>query len=147
MRIKRNRDFAIKDRPVTAQRRLLLDLLREADCHLDAKELYRQAIEKDRQISLATVYRNLRLFKELGLVGEIRLDDVHCYYEIKRSAEHYHLVCSACGRVTEFESPLVARLVADVERKCGFHADRAVLHLEGYCQSCRDQHESDRTHL
>ncbi|UCG83176.1 MAG: transcriptional repressor [Dehalococcoidia bacterium] len=139
MRIKRNRDFAIKDRPVTAQRRLLLDLLREADGHLDAKELYRRAIERDRQISLATVYRNLRLFKELGLVGEIRLDDVHCYYEIKRSAEHYHLVCSACGRVIEFESPLVAELVADVERKCGFQADRAVLHLEGYCQGCKDQ--------
>ena len=126
--------------PLTAQRRLLLQLIRNAGGHIDAKELYRQAIERDRQISLATVYRNLRLFKELGLVGEIRLDDVHCYYEIKRSAEHYHLVCSACGRVIEFESPLVAKLVADVERKCGFLTDRAVLHLEGHCEGCKEQH-------
>ncbi len=139
MRIKRNRDLTIKDRPVTAQRRLLLDLLREADSHLDAKELYRRAIEKDHQISLATVYRNLRLFKELGFVGEIRLDDVHCYYEIKHSAEHYHLVCTTCGQVIEFESPLVARLVADVERKCGFEANKAVLHLEGHCRGCKEQ--------
>jgi Fur family ferric uptake transcriptional regulator len=136
MRSKRNPDTAILDRPLTAQRRLLLDILRETPGHLDAKELYRRAIERDRRISLATVYRNLRLFKEMGLVGETRLDDVHCYYEIKRSAEHYHLVCSACGRVIEFESPLVARLVDEVERSCGFHAERAVLHLEGQCGNC-----------
>ncbi len=127
----------MRDRLVTPQRRLLLDILSETDSHLDAKELYRRAIEADRQISLATVYRNLRLFKELGLVGEIRLDDVHCFYEIKRSSEHYHLVCTACGQVIEFESPLVARLVAEVERNCGFHAQRAVLHLEGQCGNCK----------
>ncbi len=136
MRSNRNPELAIRDRPVTAQRRLLLDLLREADGHLDAKDLYRRAIERDRQISLATVYRNLRLFKELGLVGEIRLDDVHCYYEIKRPSEHYHLVCTACGRVIEVESPLVARLVAEVKHNCGFHAERAVLHFEGHCVDC-----------
>ncbi|MCJ7521131.1 MAG: transcriptional repressor [Dehalococcoidia bacterium] len=138
MRIKRNPDLTIKNRPITAQRRLLLDILRESDTHLDAKELYRRAIERYRNISLATVYRNLRLFKELGLVGEIRLDDVHCYYEIKRSAEHYHLICSACGQVIEFESTLIPELVAEVEHKCGFHANRAVLHLEGYCNRCKD---------
>jgi Fe2+ or Zn2+ uptake regulation protein len=62
MRSKRNLDLPIKDRPLTTQRRLLLDILHQADTHLDAKELYRRAIEKDRNISLATVYRNLRLF-------------------------------------------------------------------------------------
>jgi Fe2+ or Zn2+ uptake regulation protein len=137
MRIKRNYDVAIKDRPVTAQRRLLLDILRKANSHLDAKELYQRAIERDRHISLATVYRNLRLFKEMGLVDEIRLDDVHCYYEIKHPAEHYHLVCTACGQVIEFESPLIAKLVSEVEHNCGFHTNKAVLHLEGYCNRCK----------
>jgi Fur family peroxide stress response transcriptional regulator len=136
MRIKRNAELSIADRPVTAQRRLLLDILKEADGHLHAKELYRRAAERDREISLATVYRNLRLFKELGLVRETRLDDLRCYYEIKRPSEHYHLVCTACGQVTDFESPLVARLVAEVELTCGFHAERAVLHLEGRCGGC-----------
>ena len=122
---------------MTAQRTLLLDILREADGHLDAKELYRRAIERDRHISLATVYRNLRLFKEIGLVGELRLDDVHCYYEMTRPHEHYHLVCISCGRVAEFESQLVSQLVAEVEHRCGFRAERAVLHLEGCCQECK----------
>jgi Fur family ferric uptake transcriptional regulator len=137
MRIKRNQEVLIKDRPVTAQRRLLLDILRKANSHLDAKELYRLAVERDRQISLATVYRNLRLFKELDVVDEIRLDDVHCYYEIKHAAEHYHLVCTTCGQVIEFESSLIAKLVSEVEHKLGFHANKAVLHLEGYCQRCQ----------
>jgi len=137
MRIKRNHVLQIRDRPVTAQRQLLLDILGEADSHLDAKELYQRAIERDRHISLATVYRNLRLFKELGLVDEIRFDEIHCCYEIKRSTEHYHLLCTSCGRVIEFKSPLIAKLLAEVERNCSFQADRAVLYLEGYCQKCK----------
>ena len=56
MRSNRNQPQAIKGRPVTAQRRLLLDILRGAKGHLDAKELYRQASAKDPRISLATVY-------------------------------------------------------------------------------------------
>ncbi|HEY50019.1 MAG TPA: transcriptional repressor [Dehalococcoidia bacterium] len=136
MRINHNNALSIKDRPVTAQRQLLLNILCEADQHLDAKELYRRAVERDRNISLATVYRNLRLFKELGLVGETRLDDVHCYYEIKRSKEHYHMVCTNCGRVIEFQSPLVNKLLDEVQRKCSFKADKVVLHLEGYCKRC-----------
>ncbi len=138
MRIKRNHAPAIKDRPVTAQRQLLLDVLREARSHVDAKELYRRAVEIDRHISLATVYRNLRLYKELELVDEIRLDEIHCYYEIKRLPEHYHLVCTACGRVIEFESPLITGLVAEVQQRSDFQASRVVLRLEGCCRKCKE---------
>ena len=66
MRINRNPALELKERPLTTQRRLLLDILREAEGHLDARELFQRAIDKDPRISLATVYRNLRLFKELG---------------------------------------------------------------------------------
>ncbi|MDY6892417.1 MAG: Fur family transcriptional regulator [Chloroflexota bacterium] len=142
MRIKRNHDSVIQDRPITAQRRLLLDILGEADNHLDAKELYRRAVERDRHISLATIYRNLRLFKELGLVDEIRLDEIHCYYEKKRSTEHYHLVCTACGQVIEFESQIIAKLVDEVQHNCDFEVQRAVLHLEGYCPGCKKTEEA-----
>ena len=115
---------------------MLLDTLREAKGHLDAKGLYRRAIERDPRISLATVYRNLRLFKELGLVEELHLDEARCYYEIRRSGDHYHLVCKACGRVTEFDSPAVGTLVEEVQRNSDFEVTRAVLYLEGYCRQC-----------
>ena len=136
MRIKHNQASGIGDHPVTAQRQLLLDILKETRAHLDAKELYRLAIERDRHISLATVYRNLRLFKELGLVDEIRLDELHCYYEFKPSTKHYHLVCTVCGRIVEFESALTTDLVAEVERNCAFEVDKVVVHFEGCCKEC-----------
>lgn len=139
MRIDRKQMASMKDRPSTPQRRLLLDTLREARGHPDARELHRRAAEKNPRISLATVYRNLRLFKELGLVDERRLDEVHCYYEIKGTTEHYHMVCTACGQVTEFESPLVNDMVAEVQRNSGFDVTRAVLYLEGYCRKCKDK--------
>lgn len=139
MRMRINRTTNVNaGRPSTHQRKLLLDILQEAKGHLDATELYRRATAKDKRISLATVYRNLRLFKELGLIDERRLDEAHCYYEIKGSAEHYHMVCTACGRIIEFESPLVGKLVEELREKSDFEVSKAVLHVEGYCQKCKD---------
>ena len=126
----------IEGHPLTVQRRLILDLLREADGHIDAKELYRRASAKDEFISPATVYRTLNLFKELGLVDERRLGKVRCYYELKQSNDHQHLVCKGCGKVIEFESPLVTRLVNTVRREHGFNVTKAELYLEGYCPDC-----------
>ena len=142
MRIKRNNTGTKPGRLSTSQRQLLLDTLREANSHLDARELYRRIMEKDPRISLATVYRNLRLFRELGLVDERRLDEAHCHYEIKASTEHYHMVCTACGRVLEFESTLVNDIVAEVRRKSDFVVARAVLYLEGYCPECKDKEKA-----
>jgi Fe2+ or Zn2+ uptake regulation protein len=123
----------------TAHRQLLLDILREAKTHMNAKELFQEAAKRDPHISLATVYRNLRLFEELGLVDERRLDKSHCSYEMKTSSEHYHLVCTTCGQVKEFVSPAVGQLVDEVQRNSGFIVTRAVLHMEGYCPECKDK--------
>ena len=107
---------------------------------MDAKELYRRASERDTNISLATVYRNLRSFKEQGLIDERRLGRMHCCcYEMKRLGEHHHLVCRGCGHVIEFESPLIHQLLADVQRKNGFHVTRVELCLEGYCRECKKE--------
>jgi len=104
---------------------------------MNAKELFQEAAKRDPYISLATVYRNLRLFEELGLVDERRLDRAHCSYEIKTSSEHYHLVCSTCGKIMEFESPAVSQLIEEVQSGSGFSVTRAVIHLEGYCPDCK----------
>jgi Fur family ferric uptake transcriptional regulator len=125
-------------RPLTTQRKLLLDTIREVGRHLDAKELYRRASEKDESISLATVYRNLRLFKEHGIIEERHLRRGCCCYEMRRSGEHQHLVCRGCGQVMEFESPLIGKLVAEVERKNNFSVVKAELYIEGYCRKCKE---------
>ncbi|TRZ48693.1 MAG: transcriptional repressor [Dehalococcoidia bacterium] len=135
--IRNNAPGEIVGHPVTAQRRLLLDLIREVGGYIDAKEIYRRASSRDESISLATVYRGLRLFKELGLVDEIRLGEVRCYYEVKHSVEHQHLVCKCCGKVIEFESPQIGKLVDKVRRAYSFNVTKAELYLEGYCQECK----------
>ena len=139
MIVNRSQTGEITKRLVTWQRRLILDTLHEAEGHLNARELYRRAIEKEPHLSLATVYRNLRLFKELGLVEERRFDEVHCYYEIKRSTHHYDVICNVCGRVMEFESPMIEKLVDEVQRNSDFTVTKAVLYLEGYCRQCEDK--------
>jgi Fur family ferric uptake transcriptional regulator len=123
----------------TRQRRLLLDILREAGTHLDAKELFQRAIQKDPRVSLASVYRNLHLFEELGLVDGKRLDRTRCYYEIRRSTHHYDVICHVCGRVMEFESPMIEKLVDEVQQNSAFRVTKAVLYLEGYCRQCEDK--------
>jgi len=129
----------MKRHHVTAQRQLLLQLIRSAGGHIDAKELYRRATREDELISLATVYRNLHLFKELGLVDERRLGQVRCYYEIKQTPEHQHLVCRGCGKIIEFESPLIRELVDKVQREHSFNVTKAELYLEGYCEQCKEK--------
>ena len=137
----RNQGNLIQGHPLTTQRRLLLGLLQEADGHIDAKELYRRASVRDKSISPATVYRSLNFFKELGLIDEMRLDKVRCYYEIKQSPEHQHLVCRGCGKVIEFESPLVRELTDTVRKKYGFKTAKVKLYLEGCCRECEGKQE------
>jgi len=139
MRNIRNLGYKMKGHPVTAQRQLLLKLIRDAHGHVGAKELYQRASSMDESISLATVYRSLRLFKELDLVDERRLGQVRCYYEIKQTPEHQHLVCQGCGKVIEFESPLIRKLVDNVQSEHSFRVTKAELYLEGYCEQCREK--------
>jgi len=74
-----------------------------------------------------------------GIVDEMHLDKTRCSYEIRKSGEHYHVICTGCGRITEFESPIVNQLVEEVQRRSGMTVIRAVLNLEGYCAKCNDK--------
>ena len=134
-----NQTSQMQGHPLTTQRRLLLELIRQAEGHIDAKELYRRASSKDKSASPATVYRSLNLFKQLGLVDERWLGKVHCYYEIKQAPEHQHLVCQGCGKVIEFDSPLIRKVVDKVQREHGFKVTKAELYLEGYCEHCEQE--------
>lgn len=125
--------------PLTTQRRLILDLIRQADEHLDADELYRRARKKGSRISLATIYRNLKLFKKIGLITQSNLGTAHSHYEMRGAGEHHHLVCLGCGRVIEFDSPLIVEVKAAVEGKHGFDILSTQFKMEGYCPKCRQR--------
>jgi len=139
----RKQNNPIQGHPLTVQRRLLLELLRNAEGHIDAKELYRRASARDESISPATVYRTLNLFKELELVDEMKLGKIRCRYEIKQSTEHQHLVCRGCGRVIEFQNPHFQKLIETARREYGFNVTKAELYLEGYCPECEEKEKGD----
>jgi len=142
MRSSRNYSDEMQGHPQTRQRNLLLGLIREADGHIDAKELFRRAASKDKSISTATVYRSLNLFKGLGLIDEKRLGQAHCYYEIRKSPQHQHLVCSRCGKVIDFDCPL-SEMVDKVKLEHGFTVTKAEVYLEGYCAECAEEKQKE----
>ncbi len=122
---------------VTSQRLLILRIIREGEGHMDAEELYRRATEEDPRISLSTIYRNLRLFKRIGLVEERYLGEGHHHYELRRPTQHHHLVCLGCGRVIEFECPQTEQMREDVAKANDFEITDTEVYFAGYCSSCR----------
>lgn len=121
----------------TSQRALILDIIRQGQGHLDADEVYRQAREKDPNLSLSTVYRTLRLFKKMGLVEELHFDENHHHYVVSPSEEHHHLVCLGCGKVIEFNNPLTRYVQSSVPEARDFEIVKAEVNVTGYCPECR----------
>jgi len=124
---------------VTSQRALILEIIRHG--HLDADEIYRQARIKQPRLSLSTVYRTLRMFKELELVEELHFDETHHHYEVKPASEHHHLVCLGCDKVVEFKCPLSPKMKEDIARDKGFEITGTEIRMTGYCSKCRQNRE------
>ena len=122
---------------VTSQRALLLELLRKSGGHLDADELYIRARKKNSRISLSTVYRNLQLFKKLGLIEEHHFDEEHHHYEVKSGAEHQHLLCVSCGKVVEFACPISRKFRENIGKQHDFEITDVEVRMTGLCSSCR----------
>ena len=122
----------------TEQRELIRQILQHADEHLDADKIYQQARQRSPSISLSTVYRNLQVFKEMGLVDEHQFGSRR-HYETVPQAKHHHLVCLGCGRVFEFKCPSTERLKSRISKEEGFKVTEAEVHLAGYCPECQER--------
>jgi Fe2+ or Zn2+ uptake regulation protein len=125
-------------RRLTAQRRLILQVLEESDEHLDADALYERVRARDPDVSLATVYRTLAVLKEIGLVEEHRLGEGHGHYEAVHDEPHYHFTCLRCGKVIEFDTPLMAQIEQELVEQEGVRIASIHLHVSGSCAQCKD---------
>jgi Fe2+ or Zn2+ uptake regulation protein len=128
-------------RRLTAQRRLIVQVLVESSGHLDADALYDRVKARDPDISLATVYRTLALLRDIGVVEEHRLGEDHSHYEAVRQEPHYHFTCLRCGKVIEFDSPLVAQIERELCEREGVRVTGAHLHISGTCAECTETAE------
>lgn len=128
----------------TGQRLLLLRILKDnKGKHLTAEDVHKQACELGSNIGLATVYRAIRLFTQLGLVDRLNLGDGSARFEISEMAmgeekhhRHHHLVCLNCKKVFPFEQDFLEDLEKNVLETTGFKVTDHEVSLYGYCKDC-----------
>lgn len=120
-------------RRVTPERELLLQII-ERNAHLDATEIHRLAREVNPKIGLATVYRTLGLLEELDMIRASGFGEDHSHYEV-RHADHVHMICTECGRITDAAYPTDLYEVIDRE---GFTVRESRLELLGLCAECSE---------
>jgi Fur family ferric uptake transcriptional regulator len=121
---------------LTPQRRLILEAV-EALGHATPDEVLVAAREKQATLSISTVYRNLEVLEELGLVRHAHLSDRAPTYHSVGDHEHFHLVCRTCHRVISVGTETLAPLLAKLDADHGFVPDVGHLTVFGACAECR----------
>ncbi len=105
---------------MTEQRRVIARVLSAADDHPDVEELHRRAHQVDPHISIATVYRTVRLFEEAGIITRHDFRDGRSRYEEHQDTHHDHLINMKTGEVVEFVDAEIEALQEAIARKLGF---------------------------
>jgi len=122
---------------VTPERRSLLRAIFAQHRHIDAEELLEVARSDGHKMSRATVYRNLELLVECGLVAKVRLPGGRTVFEhVHPGLQHDHLSCRECGRIVEFVSPGIAALLGEICRAHDFVPESPQLQIAGLCRAC-----------
>lgn len=116
---------------MTAPRRIIADVLDAAEDHPDVEELHRRASAKDAGISLATVYRTVKLFEEAGLLERLEFGDGRARYEDAEREHHDHLIDLNTGEVIEFCDPEIEALQEKIAARLGFELKGHRLELFG----------------
>lgn len=105
---------------MTEQRRTIARVLSQSDDHPDAEEMHRRANAVDKSISLATVYRTVKLFEEAGIIESHDFGDGRARYEEVPDEHHDHLIDVKSGAVIEFHNEEIERLQTEIARKLGY---------------------------
>ena len=113
---------------MTEQRRVIARVLSEAQDHPDVEQVHRRAAEIDSRISIATVYRTVRLFEEASILERHDFGDGRARYEEVPEAHHDHLIDVETGKVIEFRNEQVERLQREIAEKLGFKLVRSEEH-------------------
>jgi Fur family ferric uptake transcriptional regulator len=105
---------------MTEQRRVIARVLSDAADHPDVEEVYRRATGIDPNISIATVYRTVRLFEEANILERHDFGDGRARYEEAPEAHHDHLIDVQSGRVIEFQNTEIEALQREIARRFGY---------------------------
>jgi Fur family ferric uptake transcriptional regulator len=123
---------------ITKQRRVVLNVFLECKDHVSVEELYSIVSEQEPKIGLATIYRTLALLTKSGLALEMDFGDGQKRYESSfMSAHHDHMVCTECGKIIEFNHPLIEKYQEEIAIQNGFKITSHKLDLFGHCSNCK----------
>src|SRR5499427_8083454 len=124
---------------MTRQRRVILQVMDDAEQHLDVDQILERAQKIDSGVHLVTVYRTIDLLKKEGLIDELDLlhlrGDRH-YYETHGPRDHIHVACLRCGKVREFESRLYEQLKEQIARDFEMQVTVSRTEVGGICNDC-----------
>jgi Fur family ferric uptake transcriptional regulator len=126
---------------MTRQRRAILEELRQSNSHPTADEIYHRIRQTLPRISLGTVYRNLEMLSDSGMITKLDIGSSQKRYDGKNES-HYHIRCIGCGRIDDL--PIDSRL--DIEDAfsytCGYHITGHQLTLFGLCPDCKEKEKN-----
>jgi Fur family ferric uptake transcriptional regulator len=123
---------------ITPQRTLVLQIMAGQATYLDAEEIYDLARTHDASISLATVYRTLNLFVDLGLIDHRYVEPDHRreVFRLSEGPEQHYLTCVRCGQRVLIHADLLNRMVRELVRRKGVSVISACACFTGYCPDC-----------
>tara|TARA_B100000963_G_scaffold279748_1_gene248210 strand:- start:186 stop:593 length:408 start_codon:yes stop_codon:yes gene_type:complete len=104
---------------MTSQRQIIIQVIEESDDHPDVDQLYLRSVELDNTISIATVYRTVKLLEEAGLIERLEFGDGRSRYE-EAGEHHEHLVDVETGEVHEFYNEKLETLKTEIARDMGY---------------------------
>ena len=129
-------EFSARGLRLTRQRRAVLDAIAAAPSSLNALQVYDAARGNCPELGLTTVYRTLEVLAEIGALRRVHGPD-HCEGFVPASAAHGHtVVCSECGRVTEFTACDMRGVADAAARETGYRITGHFLQLSGLCAGC-----------
>jgi Fe2+ or Zn2+ uptake regulation protein len=124
-----------KDLGLTKQREVVLQVIREAEKHLTANEVFDEAKRLLPTISFATVYNSLRYLKDAGHICEIQFGNGASRFD-RKTERHDHALCVKCGKLVDMDLELPPELVAMAAQFSSFKPESLELTLRGLCPEC-----------
>tara|TARA_B100001079_G_C16366593_1_gene495443 strand:- start:570 stop:977 length:408 start_codon:yes stop_codon:yes gene_type:complete len=123
---------------VTLPRLKILEILEKNDNHhMSAEDIYRALITQNEEVGVATIYRVLTQFEEVGMVNKLNFDNGQSVYEISNDHHHDHLVCIKCGKIDEFSDEVIEKHQHDIAKNHKYQLTDHCLYLYGLCEDCQ----------
>ena len=126
----------IEDLGLTRQREVVLRVIRDANAHMTANEVFASAKSLLPSISFATVYNSLRYLKEAGHIAEIKFGDGASRFD-RTTHRHDHAICTVCGKLVDIEMDVPADILKRAARYSKFKPESIEFTLRGKCPDCK----------